>query len=68
MATSFDSLVRTTRAQRMRRADQVIVPREMELDRQIYVRRADNWWSGQDMRDFAATFALTFVGAMIFLA
>lgn len=68
MATDFNDLVRKTRPQRMRRADQMIVPREMELERRFALRQSDAWWQHDDVRQFASSFALFFCGAMIFLA
>jgi hypothetical protein len=70
MATAFDALIRKTRPQRMRRADRVIVPREMELERQFVARRyrGRRFWQHPDVRDFATSFALFFTAAMIFLA
>lgn len=70
MATSFDELVRKTRPQRMRRANMVIIPREMELERQLIARRhgGRRFWQHPDVRDFATSFTLFFTAAMIFLA
>lgn len=70
MATSFDDLIRKTRPLRMRRAAMVIVPRELELDRQMIARRhgGRRFWQHPDVRDFAMSFTLFFTGAMIFLA
>jgi hypothetical protein len=71
MATSFDDLIRKTRPLRMRRAAMVIIPRELELERQLTARRyrdRPRFWQHPDVRDFAASFALFFTAAMIFLA
>lgn len=71
MATKFDDLIRKSRPLRMRRAAMVIVPRELELDRQITARRhhlRPRWWQHQDVRDFAASFTSFFTAAMIFLS
>lgn len=70
MATSFEHLIRKTRPLRMRRADMVIVPCELELDRQIIARRsgARRVWQHPDVRDFSMSFLLFFTAAMIFLA
>lgn len=71
MATTFNDLIRRSRPQRMRRADRIIVPRELELAQQITARRyvaRPRWWQHRDVRDFAGSFALFFTAAMIFLA
>lgn len=71
MATHFDDLIRKSRPLRMRRADMVIIPRELELERQFtarrYVPRA-RWWQHPDVRQFAGSFTLFFTAAMIFLS
>jgi hypothetical protein len=71
MATAFDDLIRKSRPHRMRRAEMVIVPRELELDRQITSRRyreRPRFWQQPDVRQFAGSFTLFFTAAMIFLA
>jgi hypothetical protein len=70
MATLFDDLIRKSRPQRMRRAEMVIVPREVELERQFTARRygGQRFWQHPDVRQFFTSFALFFTAAMIFLA
>jgi hypothetical protein len=70
MATQFPDLIRKSRPLRARRADMVIVPREMEIERQFIARRhgGTRFWHHPDVREFAASFAIFFTGAMVFLA
>lgn len=66
MATDFNTLIRKQRPLRTRRADTVIVPREMELERRAHTLTRATWLTRDDVRDFTTTFALCFTGAMIF--
>jgi hypothetical protein len=70
MATDFTALIQKTRPVRMRRAAQVIIPREWELETQLTARRyvaRPRWWQHEDVRQFVGSFLVFFTGAMIFL-